>query len=318
MKQLINDEYSKKEIGGLFKSPISLVNASADDYACSLFDEAHRMYEWRGGIGVPKNVNIIERAVNASKVSVFFIDSDQAVTVNDSATIESINAISDRCRSKVYKLPRLETQFRVLGGNEYLDMVKKFLGFPDAPNDYPIIDNYDFRVFDSPTAMRDELRKLNDFYGKTRMVAGYDYEWYSEKDPDSYDIILENGEFKAKWNLKTGKTADYSWLYDEESFEEVGCIHTCQGLDMEYCGVIIGPDMRYENGTIIFDQTKLAKTDKSSGIRKCAPPLAEKLIRNTYNVLMTRGMRGTFVYCEDKALHDYLNDLYAKCSKTNK
>jgi DUF2075 family protein len=276
------------------------------------------MYEWRGGIGVPKNINIIERAVNASKVSVFFIDSDQAVTVNDSATIESINTISDRCHSKVYKLPRLETQFRVLGGNEYLDMVKKFLGFPDAPKDYPIIDNYDFRVFDSPTAMRDELRKLNDFHGKTRMVAGYDYEWYSEKDPDSYDIILENGEFKAKWNLKTGKTADYSWLYDKESFEEVGCIHTCQGLDMEYCGVIIGPDMRYENGTLIFDQTKLAETDKSSGIRKCAPPLAEKLIRNTYNVLMTRGMRGTFVYCEDKALHDYLNDLYTKCSKVNK
>ena len=100
---------------------------------------------------------------------------------------------------------------------------------------------------------------------------------------------------------------DYSWLYDTKSFDDVGCIHTCQGLDMQYCGVIIGKDVRYENGEVIFDQTKMAKSDHTSGIRTCKDKeLTKRLIRNTYNVLLTRGMRGTYIYCENEELRAYI------------
>jgi DUF2075 family protein len=154
------------------------------------------------------------------------------------------------------------------------------------------------------------LFKTNNKSGKCRVVAGYDYEWISKgkaRESSLYDIVLDNGSYKAKWNLQVKD--DYSWLHDPESLYEVGCIHTCQGLDLNFCGVIIGKDLTYENGKICFHKEKIAKSDRTSGIRHASDDLAEKLIRNTYNVLLTRGMQGTFVYCEDKALSDYLKNI---------
>ena len=160
--------------------------------------------------------------------------------------------------------------------------------------------------------MRNEICKMNENYRRCRMVAGYDYEWISKEKEHATepDIVLDGGKFRARWNLRKDGEPDYSWLFDDDSINEVGCIHTCQGLDMEYCGVIIGQDFRYEDRKIVYDQTKLAKSDRSSGIRTCKDEaLAERLIRNTYKVLLTRGMRGTFVYCEDPALREHIRSL---------
>lgn len=316
LNQLVSDGLTKEKFREFFKSPVSLKGAKSIAYDCALFDEAHRMYTWKSGVGLEKGVNLIKKAIEVPLVSVFFIDEDQAVTVHDAATKQLIIDTSDEMGSKVYILPKLEAQFRVLGGNQYLDMISSFLGYTKKSEEPGIIKNYDFRIYDSPSKMREDLRALNDKYGKTRMVAGYDYEWQSKNNAESYDIILEDGKFKAKWNLRTDMPIDYSWLFDDESFEQVGCIHTCQGLDMEYCGVIIGKDLRFEDGELVFDQTKIAKSDRSSGIRSCISSLAERLIRNTYKVLLTRGMRGTFVYCEDEKLRDYLRAVFNNYSNS--
>ena len=314
LNQLTSDGLTKQQFRAFFKSPVSLTSSKSGEYTCALFDEAHRMYTWKGGVGLEKGVNLIKTAIKVPLVSVFFIDEDQAVTVFDAATKQLIMDTAEEQRSKVYLLPKLDAQFRVLGGNEYLDMITSFLGYHGTTDESGLIQNYDFRVYDSPTRMREDLRELNAKYGKTRMVAGYNYEWVSKKEAEKYDIILENGNFKAKWNLRTDMPVDYSWLFDDNSFEQVGCIHTCQGLDMEYCGVIIGNDIRFEEGKLVFDQTKIAKSDRSSGIRNCNPSLAERLIRNTYKVLLTRGMRGTFVYCEDEILRNHLREVFKKYS----
>ena len=122
--------------------------------------------------------------------------------------------------------------------------------------------------------------------------------------PKAYDIWLEDG-FKAQWNLRGGQP----FAIADTSFEQVGCIHTCQGLEFDYVGVIIGQDLRFEDGRVITDQTKIAESDKSSGIRTCKDKsLADRLIRNTYKTLMSRGQKGCFIYCEDKALCDYLKE----------
>jgi DUF2075 family protein len=305
-EKLIDNDYRKNAISNLFKNPLALKNSPSNAMACSLFDEAHRMFEWRGGKGLKKGVNLMERCINASKVSVFFIDEDQAVTIYDYANIARIKEISERCGSKVVEGPVLKTQFRVLGGSDYLEFIRSLLGYPDADPHGTDFGDYDFRVFDSACDMRNELKKMNDQYGDSRMVAGYTYEWITKKDRNAgYDIVLDDGDFKARWNMSK---QDYSWLYDEGSFEDVGCIHTCQGLDMQYCGVIIGKDLRYEDEKLLFDKTAIAKSDQSSGIRRCDPEKAKVLIRNTYNVLLTRGMRGTFVYCEDKKLREAIMD----------
>ena len=159
--------------------------------------------------------------------------------------------------------------------------------------------DYDIQIFDDPCTMREALRKKNT-NNKARMIAGYCYDWASKNDKSKKDIYLSGG-FEAQWNFTTDRFAT-----DPESFEQVGCIHSTQGVEFDYVGIIIGQDLRYENGTVITDQTKDAKTDGSSGIRTCKDPyLADRLIRNTYKTLLSRGQKGCYVYCEDEALNHY-------------
>ena len=197
----------------------------------------------------------------------------------------------------------------LVGGSDgYLAFLDNLLGIRETANIDLVDIDYDVRVFDSPTKMRQELEKLNSINNKSRIVAGYCYEWISEHAQQAYDIYLEDG-FKAQWNLRGGQP----FAIADTSFDQVGCIHTCQGLEFDYVGVIIGLDMRYENGKVITDQTKIAKSDKTSGIKTCKnKELADRLIRNTYKTLMSRGQKGCFIYCEDESLREYLKQQIKK------
>ncbi len=159
--------------------------------------------------------------------------------------------------------------------------------------------NFDIRLYGDPNKMRDDLREINKIGNKARMVAGYCYDWDVKNHRGDYDIYLKNG-FKAKWNLQNDKI----WAINPNSFEEVGCIHTAQGLEFDYVGVLIGKDLRYDekNNKIIVDPSKISKDDKSSGIRSAGIVLATQLIKNTYKTLLTRGQKGCFIYCEDETL----------------
>ncbi len=316
-EQLIKNDFNKNIIKALFVYPTVFLHAAEDFYDCALIDEAHRVFDFKGGVGMSKREHILESIIKTSKVSVFFIDPDQAVTTTDYATIENIKQTAYKFHSEVIEKPELElkTQFRVTGGEEYISFIKSFLGYNnDITAYYP--KNYDFKVFDTATELRDAIREKDRIYGtdsqsgKCRLVAGYTYEWISKgenREGTTYDIVLDNGKFQAKWNLKCSEVgAQYSWVNDPESVEEVGCIHTCQGIDLNYCGVIIGKDMIFRDGKVLFNKGATAKTDKNSGIKKADDALAVKLLRNTYNVLLTRGMLGTYVYCEDEALREHL------------
>lgn len=318
IKVLSENQKDKLEFEPFFQLPLSLVRDRPRSYSCVLVDEAHRVYDWKGGVGVPKGVNVLEKIFDDSIVNVFFIDDDQAVTKVDYATPERIKKMAAEKGSIVIETDRmhLKTQFRCTGGDQYIAFIRSILGYSEAGK--PQYDankvKYDFQVFSDASAMRDELRQKNALFQPSRMVAGYTFEWVSKKPEtqDQPDIILDDGKFQAKWNLRLGKQEDYSWVYDPDSFEQVGCIHTCQGIDLQYCGVIIGPDMTYENGHVCFHHERIAKSDTASGARNADDDLGNRLVRNTYNVLLTRGMRGTYVYCCDKALGEYLAGFAAK------
>ncbi|KAB7705670.1 DUF2075 domain-containing protein [Bacillus aerolatus] len=168
----------------------------------------------------------------------------------------------------------------------------------------------------------DNIEKLNETNNKSRLVAGYCWNWVKEgkNNPDHYDIVLPEFNFEISWNHGNSET----WAINEYSIREAGCIHTCQGLEFDYVGVIIGDDMRVENGVVVTDFTKRAKTDSSlKGIKKMmkeepdkAVKLADELIRNTYRTLMTRGQKGCFVYCTDPSLAFYLKERYTNSSMT--
>ena len=122
------------------------------------------------------------------------------------------------------------------------------------------------------------------------------------------DIVI--GNYQAQWNLNSH---GQSWIIQPDSVSEVGCIHTCQGLELDYVGVIIGPDLIVRNGRIITDSSKRATTDLSlKGIKTLiktnvneAKTISDRIIKNTYRTLMTRGMKGCYVYFVDEETRDY-------------
>lgn len=290
-------------IRNLFKSPVSFEHLRTENALdCLLIDEAHRLMRRYGN-------NQIDDLIRSAKVSVFFIDEDQRVTTKDIGTKEEIERIAMRYGSRIVSDDALHlvSQFRCNGSDGYLAFLDQALGLRKTVNISPADLDYDLRIYDDPVAMRDALREKNLIANKARMLAGYCYEWVTRDDLESPkdDIVLPNG-FRARWNFRSTGT----WAIDPDSFEQVGCIHTSQGLEFDYCGVIIGPDLRYEDGRVTTHQEVLARSDQSSGIRSCPDPLlADRLIRNTYKTLLSRGQKGCYIYCTDPALAAYFRQL---------
>ena len=302
-EKLRQDNYRLNYIKRLFKASDSFWNAPENMLDCIIVDEAHRL---RKKSAIFHGENQIKEIINAGRVTVFFIDEDQKITTKDIGSKDEIRKWAQFHNAKLYEGDELNlvSQFRCNGSDGYLNFLDNVLGIRTTANTVFDFD-YDVKIFDSPSEMREALRCKNAINNKSRMIAGYCYEWISENDPfgDNYDIVLED-DFKAKWNFTNSVFA-----IDPNSFEQVGCIHTTQGLEFDYCGIIIGQDLRYENGYVITDQNKAAKSDKSSGIRSCKDKtLADKLIRNTYKTLLSRGQKGCYIYCEDIALRNYLKN----------
>lgn len=206
---------------------------------------------------------------------------------------------------------KLKSQFRCNGSDGYLAFIDDLLQIRDTANYDGFDIDYEMLVIDNPNDLYDIILEKN-INNKARILAGYCWDWDSSNrnNPDHYDIIIEEYDFKKSWNLGNTKT----YILDEKSIEQVGCIHTSQGLELDYVGVIIGNDLRFENEKIITDYTKRAKTDQSlKGIKKLmkedperALNLADEIIKNTYRVLLTRGQKGCYIYCEDKELEKYI------------
>ncbi len=296
--KLVEGHKDKKYIAGILKSPISLEHSTKENiFPCLIVDESHRLCKHYGH-------NQIEDIIRSSQINVFFIDEDQKVTTKDLGRVATIKEFATQYNSRIVDDPSLtlKSQFRCNGSDGYMQFLDNLLEIRETPNTSLEGLDYDVRVFDSPLLMRDELEKLNRINNKSRIVAGYCYEWVSENVPSAYDIWLEDG-FKAQWNLRGGQP----FAIADTSFEQVGCIHTCQGLEFDYVGVIVGQDLRFENGHVVTDRTKIADSDKSSGIKTTKDlKLADELIRNTYKTLMSRGQKGCFIYCEDKKLAEYI------------
>lgn len=302
--ELVNKDFKKRYVENLFKGSGSYVDCKYNLFDCLLVDEAHRLNE-KSGLFQNKGENQIKEIIKAAKISVFFIDEDQVVTTKDIGSINEIVKWAKELGSEIHLGTDLvlSSQFRCGGSDGYLAFLDNLLGIRETANIDMLDIDYDVRVFDDPNKMRDELRIINTKNNKARMLAGYCYNWISKTNPNVFDIELENG-FKAQWNFSNTST----WAIDEDSFEQVGCIHTSQGLEFDYCGVIIGKDLLFKNNKVYTDSKQRAKTDQSlRGNNDII--LADKIIRNTYKTLLSRGQKGCFIYCEDKALSDYIKSV---------
>ena len=306
--KLLSKSDLKKEVNikQLFRSPFGLCKTPSNFYDCLIIDEAHRLVKQM--YGDFQGQNQVMECINSSLLSIFLIDENQKITTKDIGSIDEIKYWANELNSRVIinEETTLTSQFRCNGSDLYIQLLNNILQIGENVDIDLAELNFDLQIFDNPNDLRDELRKKNQINNKARMVAGYCYDWDVKNHRGDYDIYLEDN-FKAKWNLENDKI----WAINPSSFEEVGCIHTAQGLEFDYVGVLIGQDLRYDDasGLVITDKTKISKDDKSSGIKSCGIALANQLIKNTYKTLLTRGQKGCYIYCEDKALSRYIKRL---------
>ena len=292
------------DICQLFRSPFGLSRVPANAYDCLIVDEAHRLVKKMYGDWTGENQ--VKECINASLLSVFMLDEDQAVTTKDIGSIHEITRWCKELGSTVImrEETKLVSQFRCNGSDAYIQFIDNLLQRNEETLNVPLTElNYDFRVFDDACQMREALREKN-ADNKARMVAGYCYDWNVKNRRGVVDITLPGG-FQAKWNLENDKI----WAINPKSFEEVGCIHTAQGLEFDYVGVLIGKDLKYVNRRVVTDKGAISSDDKSSGIRGANDDVARRLILNTYKTLLTRGQKGCYVYCEDEGLREYLKTM---------
>jgi DUF2075 family protein len=302
-----NSVKDKLKIDDLFRSPFGLGSLSKDTYDCLVIDEAHRLVmkqygDWKG-------TNQIKECINAAKVSIFFIDDTQRITVKDIGSKANIIKYAKEMGIKPENIWSdddmiLHSEFRCNGSDGYMAFLDNLLGIRKTANTTLDLEGFDFRVYDDPCQMREDLRLKNQLNNKARMIAGYCYDWNVKNHRGDWDVVLDNGRFQAKWNLEKDGSL---WAIRPNSFDDIGCIHTSQGLEFDYVGVIIGKDLRYIDGTVITDRNQISRDDNSSGIRTTHDEaLADQLIRNTYKVLLSRGQKGCYVYCEDREISNYI------------
>lgn len=305
--------FRKSQIDNLFKSSGAYVKAEPNTFDALVVDEAHRLNAKSGmfhNIGESQIKEIIE----ASKHSVFFIDEDQRISFKDVGEKIEIREWARQLGARVHEL-ELKSQFRCNGSDGYLAWLDDVLQVRDTANQTLEGIDYDFRVFDSPSELRDAIYARNRVNNKARLVAGYCWDWVSKNDSRLDDIVIPESQaqrvpFSMKWNLATdGKL----WVIKESSVKEVGCIHTCQGLEVDYVGVIIGPDLIVRDGEIVTDAAMRSGMDSTvKGYKKqlkedsaAARARAEMIIKNTYRTLMTRGQKGCYLYCTDEETREY-------------
>jgi len=304
--------FAKADLRSLFSGSGSFTETSAESFDTLIVDEAHRL-KMKSGMFKNLGENQVKEIIKSAHTAVFFIDEAQKVTWSDVGEISMIEEQAGLAGALIERL-ELTSQFRCGGSDDYMAWLDEKLGVHAETANYFSLDKFDFQIFDSPVELHKTIKEKNKINNKSRVVAGYCWDWVSQKKPELSDITIDEFGYKATWNL----TSDGGeWIISPKSVEEVGCIHTCQGLEVDYIGVIVGRDLIAIDGRLKTDPSARAKTDKSlAGYKKelkedpiSAEIKADEIIRNTYRTLLSRGMKGCYVYFVDPATAEHFKKL---------
>jgi DUF2075 family protein/SOS-response transcriptional repressor LexA len=331
-KAKLTGTLKKRMIDNLFGGSGDYCDIAENTFDTLIVDEAHRL-NMKSGLYQNKGENQVLELIRAAKCTIFFVDNDQQIHIKDIGEANLIARWAEQEGAKVQRM-KLKSQFRCNGSDGYLAWLENTLQIKETANIRLSPQEFDFRIVDNPAELRALIRAENRAQSpanrladnaaqspednsatipennKSRLVAGYCWDWISKKDPEAYDITFPQHDFRMRWNLtKDGST----WIIAPDSINEIGCIHTCQGLELDYVGVIVGPDLRFENGRVVTDVAQRSSMDRSiSGIKTMmkedpqeARQVADRIIKNTYRTLLTRGMKGCYVYFCDTALRDH-------------
>jgi hypothetical protein len=305
MKKRLAQEHSTVRIGNLFKGSGGFVGAEPNTFDVIVIDEAHRLK--KKGAYMYQGLNQVEDIIRASKISIFFIDDDQSVRPEDIGSVNEIKRLAQEYRAEVHEM-ELTAQFRCSGAEGFINWINNTLQIKETAN-FDGWDNkeFEFKIFDDPNLLRNAVKEKHDAGHTARVLAGYAWKWTSIKEGNSdseiEDVEIPEFNFRMPWNSrKVGST----WAIDQSGIDQVGCIHTSQGLEFDYVGVIVGNDLSFnpEKLTFITDHDAYKDMQGKRGLRDEEKEL-NRLVRNIYKVLMTRGMKGCYVYFTDKETEKY-------------
>ena len=232
-----------------------------------------------------------------SRNQIFFRDERQTVRPCDLTADDFMNILRNNYQEPKAQL-RLDTQWRCQGGDDYIEYLRDILwnkakAFRDIPN-------YDLKLYTDCNRMYQDIQQKNEEFGLCRMAAGFAWPW-DRNNTDEFTIHIQGHQYR--WNRKYD-----NWISSETAPEEIGCIHTLQGYDLNYAGIIIGEDLKYnpETQTIVSDKTSYFDTLGKAGVSDDPEALKDYLC-NIYLTLLTRGIKGTYIYICDDALREYFS-----------
>ncbi|MFJ7010399.1 DNA/RNA helicase domain-containing protein [Streptomyces albogriseolus] len=306
----------KREVQDLFKYFNSFMTTEKNSLDVLICDEAHRIRETSANRYTRAEHRTgkaqIDELIDVAHVPVFLLDEHQVVRPGEMGTVADIKAAAAKRDIPCHVVP-LESQFRCGGSDAYLRWVVRLLGLePGGPVVWEPDDRMQLLVADSPQEMEAFLEaRRAEGYG-ARMSAGYCWRWSPEPKPGHplpLDVVI--GDWARPWNLRgersvSGAPPAALWATDPAGFGQVGCVYTAQGFEYDWSGVIIGPDLLWRGDRWITDRT----ASKDPVFKKSTPDAdVDRLIRNTYKVLLTRGMVGTVVWSTDPETRAKLRQL---------
>ncbi|MGG3508016.1 DUF2075 domain-containing protein [Paenibacillus lautus] len=295
--------------GGVqFKYFNSYMDAKANEIDVLICDEAHRIRKTSNNRFTKKEYRSdlpqIAEIINASKVSVFFIDDDQVVRPDEIGSVSYIAKYALENNCKIY-FEELDAQFRCNGSDGFINWINNTLSIKKTANVlWDSNDDFEFKIFNSPVDLDNAIKEKVSEGHSARLTAGFCWKW---SDPVQDGSLVEDvivGDFKRPWNAKPNarrldRTIPESslWAYDPNGINQVGCIYTAQGFEFDYVGIIFGKDLTYNLDTQSWEGHKEHSHD--SVVKRSKEQFVD-LVKNTYRVLLTRGMKGCYVYFMDK------------------
>lgn len=302
----------RARLKNLFMGSSNFVESNPNEFDALIIDEAHRLKQH--GAYMYQGVNQVDDVIKAARTAIFFIDDNQMVRPDDVGSVEEIKHYAGIYGAEVYEV-ELSAQFRCSGAEGYVNWLDDVLQLRETANYDGWEDGeFEFKIFDDPNEMRKAIKHKDAEGFSARILAGYAWKWTSEKDGNKdaqvNDVLVPEYEFAMPWNSrKIGST----WAIDASGIDQVGCIHTSQGLEFDYVGVIIGDDLEYNDETSTFytDYAKYYDKVGKKGL-KDDPEELNRLVRNIYRVLMSRGMKGCYIYCTNTETMRYFESCMEK------
>jgi DUF2075 family protein len=291
-----------------FKYFNSYSDAERNSVDVLICDEAHRLRETSDGRFTPaskrSSLPQIHELLDAAKVAVFFIDDKQVVRPNEIGSVDYIEGQAGRKNCRIFRY-KLETQFRCSGSEAFVNWISNTLGIERTANVlWDIKEEFDFQVFDSPEALEEAIREKVKQGFTGRVTAGFCWDW-SDPNPDGTlkdDVII--GSYRRPWDAKPearklapGIPKASLWAYDPNGIDQIGCVYTAQGFEFDYVGVIFGSDLTYNFNAQSWEGHSENSSDQ---VVKRSRGNFLNLVKNTYRVLLSRGMKGCYVYFMDR------------------